>query len=235
MRNNSRSIGSLKTYDARTKLYILCMYLLMAIISWKLIPVIIFAVGGIAIVFLCRLKTALLWDMSKSACLIELIIGLLMLLFISPIYVIYIVIKLIMLTFVFNGIMACIKQVDMLDGLMRGFRMKVSPAKTIYSLVEYFPEVYSQKRRVRSALMARGVDPDSGNIFRRFWREIELAVPNHANAYNEIKDRMNTMDMRCFTSARRRSRIDEMSYNAVDYVVIAVMVILVLATIWTLF
>ncbi len=233
MHNNSRSIGALKTYDARTKLYILTAYLLMSFLGWKIIPIIIFLLSGIGIVFLSRIRINILWDMSKSAILIELVISLLCLTFLKPLMVVFIAVKLIMITLVYNSIMSCMKQVDVLDGLMIGFRLKIDATKRFYNILEYFPEVYSQKKRVRSALKARGVDPDSGNLIRRFVKETTLAVPNHRNAFVELSNRNRAMDMRSFTSARRRKRIYEMKLEVVDDIMLMLAVILIIGTVFT--
>ena len=76
MYNNNRKLGSIKTYDPRIKLYILCMYLIMCILAWKLIPVIITILSGVIIVLLSGQKLKYLWDISVSAVLIELLVSL---------------------------------------------------------------------------------------------------------------------------------------------------------------
>jgi energy-coupling factor transporter transmembrane protein EcfT len=233
MHSNSRSVGLLKTYDARTKLYIMLAYLLMFFIGWKLIPVLIFVLTGAAIIYISRLKPAILWDMSKSAVLVEILLSLILLMVVKPLLVLLVIIKLVMITFVYNSVMYCMKHVDVIDGLIGGFRLKINATRRLYSILEYFPEVYTQKKRVRSALKARGVDPDTGNIVSRFIKEILLAVPNHKNAYIELDNRNKAMDMRGFTSVRRRKRIYEMKFEVVDDIVLVLAIIMLLGTIFT--
>ena len=70
-------------------------------------------------------------------------------------------------------------------------------------------------------------------IISRFIKEILLAVPNHKNAYIELDNRNKAMDMRGFTSVRRRKRIYEMKFEVVDDIVLVLAIIMLLGTIFT--
>ena len=41
MNDKGRRLGQLKTYDSRTKLYILTGYLVITLVTWKVIPLLI--------------------------------------------------------------------------------------------------------------------------------------------------------------------------------------------------
>ena len=232
MYNNNRKLGSLKTYDPRIKLYILCMYLIMCILAWKLIPVIITILSGVIIVLLSGQKLKYLWDISVSAVLIELLVSLVFLFILKPLTLLYLILKVIMLTFVYNSVIRCFKQVELLDGLTTGFGLGAAMSRKIYTVLQFYPRLERQKKRVRNALKARGVDPDGGNILVRFKTEFMLSIPNNRNTYVESVNRETAMKMRDYTSTKRRKRVYEIKMNLVDEVVLIIGIILVLVVIY---
>ena len=232
MYNNNRKLGSLKTYDPRVKLYIMCMYLIMCIVSWKVIPVTITCLSGIIIVLLSGQKLKYLWDISVSAILIELLIALILLFVLKPLMVLFLILKVIMLTCVYNSVIRCFKQVELLDGLTTGFELGAAMSKRIYTILQFYPRLERQKKRVRNALKARGVDPDGGNILVRFKTELMLSIPNNRNTFVESINRETAMGMRDYTSTKRRKRVYEIKMNLVDEVALIIGIIFVLIVIY---
>ena len=232
MYNNNRKLGSLKTYDPRVKLYILCMYFIMCIMAWKLVPVVITIITGVIIVRLTGLKLRYLWDISSSAILIEMIIVLVFLFFLKPLVVLYLILKVMAFTFVFNSVIRCFKQVELLDGLSSGFGLGAEMSKRVYSILQFYPRLERQKKRVRNALKARGVDPDGGGMITRFKTEFMLSFPNNRNTYVESVNRETAMKLRDYTSSKRRRRVYEMKMNLIDQVILIAGIILILAIVY---
>ena len=232
MYNNNRKLGSLKTYDPRVKLYILCMYLIMCIVSWKVLPVVVTFCTGIIIVLLSGQKLKYLWDISVSAILIELLLGLVFLFILKPFTVLFLILKVIMFTFVYNSVIRCFKQVELLDGLSTGFGLGAAMSRRIYTILQFYPRFERQKKRVRNALKARGVDPDGGNILVRFKTEFMLSIPNYRNTYVESVNRQTAMKLRDYTSTKRRKMVYEIKMNLVDEVALIVGIVFVLIVIY---
>ncbi|HBZ02396.1 MAG TPA: hypothetical protein DEO83_01100 [Lachnospiraceae bacterium] len=232
MYNNNRKLGSLRTYDPRVKLYILCIYFIMCIISWKIIPVCITLAAGLIIVFLTGHKLRYLWDLSNVAILIELLIGLFLIFFLKPQIIVMLVLRVMIFTFVYNSVIRCFKQVELLDGLTSGFGLGAGMSRKVYSIMQFYPRLEKQKKRVRNALLARGVNPDEGGILTRFITDITLSIPNYQNTYDESVNREITMEMRDYTSSKRRKRVYEMKMSIVDEIVLIVGIILILAVLF---
>ncbi|MBO4864129.1 MAG: hypothetical protein J5517_07175 [Eubacterium sp.] len=232
MYNNGRKQSLIRGLDPRIKLYMICIYILMSLVTWKLIPVLIVFFAGLVLTWLCGHRIKYLWDISASAVCIELLIGLLFMFWLKPIYVLYIIMKLVSITFVFNAVIRCFKQHELLDGLISGFKLRTDTAKRVFLILQFYPSLEKQKKRVRNALKARGVDPDQGNMLTRFRTELVLSVPNYKSTYVESKRKSVAMNVRDFTSVRRRRRVTEMKLNFVDELFLIAEVVILLVAVY---
>ena len=228
MYNNNRNIGQLKTYDPRKKLYILLIYILIVLVSWKLPVFLISLLVAVIILLLCRVRPMSILVQSGEFIAVLLLMGLLLTLFTNVKAGVYFVVKTLMITFVYLAIMKNMKQIEVLDGLSLGFKMKAAAARRLSLIMDFIPMVEREKRRVRKAQMARGVESRSGNIFHRFRRELMLFVPNYRNTYIKIKRQKDVMNMRQFTSVKRRTRVHELSMTWIDEVVVIFFMIIFL-------
>ena len=140
--------------------------------------------------------------------------------------------KLVMITIVFNSVIRCIKQYELPDALYAGFKLRTDTVKNVFLILQFYPSLEKQKKRVRNALKARGVDPDDGNMLTRFRTEIALAIPNNKSTYTESKRKAVAMNVRDYTSVKRRRRVSEMKLSFVDELALIIEVVILLAAVY---
>ena len=214
-----RRLGIFKSYDPRTKLHILLMYLVLTLASWNIWSLLVSVV-------MSALLILLLWDGVQAVLgqaiellSIELLIGIICIIFLPTATGLFITFKLLIFTIVYLLIMRSMKQGELLDGLAEGFGLRAKTAKTMMLMLDFLPKIYREKKRGRKAQRARGVDPDSGNIIDRFRENMLLAIPNIKYAYTRTLRQSESMKKRQYLSVIRRNSIYEMKLNWVDKVI----------------
>lgn len=229
MHNNSRRLGQLKTYDSRTKLYILTGYLVITLISWKVIPLLISFAMMLLILFLSKVSFQKLAVSSLSAIAIELVIGLILELAVSVKWGLYATFKMLTFTLVFNAIVYTMDQAAVLDALGKGFHLNAVWSKRISIYLNFFPRLYKERQRAVKAQKARGIRGTDIGVRTIVHRQIILTIPNIKSTYIRSKRQSMAMETRGYTSVKRRNSISEMKYTWVDDLVLIVMIIMILA------
>ena len=231
MSNNSRKLGQLKTYDSRTKLYILTGFLVMTLVTWKVIPLLISFFAMLLILFLSKVRFNKIALSSLSAFALELVIGLILELAVSVKWGLYITFKMLTFTLVFNAIVYTMDQASVLDALSKGFGLSAKWSKRMSIMLNFCPRLYKERQRAVKAQKARGIS-DTGINFRTLVRrQMILTVPNLKSAYIRSRRQSRAMETRGYTSVKRRSPIVPMAYTWVDDLALIVLMIFVLASV----
>ncbi len=233
MYNNRRRIDLLKTYDPRTKLHISLMFLISVLVSWKLIPVLISTLFAFFLILLSRVRLSSIASSAIGLILLEVVLGIVLVIILPFQIGLYILLKLVSLTWVYLAVRSTMKQGEGLDAMAVGFGMRAATTRKIYLFLDFPEKVIREKRRARAAQRARGVDP-GGNVFSRFHKELLLAIPNISSAVIRTKWQSEAMDKMGYQSTKRRRPFQTMQINAVDKVASIFFMILMLACIITM-
>ena len=231
MNDKGRRLGQLKTYDSRTKLYILTGYLVITLVTWKVIPLLISFVMMLLILFLSKVSFRKIALTSLSAIALELVIGLVLELLVSAKWGLYVTFKMLCFTMVFNAIVYTMDQAAVLDALSKGFGLDAKWSKRISIMLNFFPRLYKERQRAVKAQKARGISDVSVNVRTLIHRQVILTIPNLRSAYIRSKRQSMAMETRGYTSVKRRSPIVELKYTWVDDTVLIIMVIMILAAV----
>lgn len=231
MHHNSRRIGALRTYDPRTKLHILLMYLIMCLVSWKIFPVLICALMGGILIYITRENLHKVASNAIGLLILELVIGVIVIVA-APVRIgLYFTLKLYLYTIVSLLIVSGMKQAELLDGLAEGFGLRAKTARMLMLILDYLPKLYREKKRGRLAQRARGVDPESGNILDQFRKEILLTIPNLKYAFARSKSQYEAMNKKQYVSVIKRNSVVEMKLTWVDKVAACGFMFLMLSSI----
>ena len=231
MHHNSRRIGVLRTYDPRTKLHILLMYLIACLVSWKLFPVLICALMGGILIYIMRENFQKVVSNAFGLLALELVVGLIVII-VAPVKIgLYFTLKLYMYTLVSLLIVSGMKQAEMLDGLAEGFGLRAKTARMLMLILDYLPKLYREKKRGRLAQRARGVDTESGNMLEQFRKELLLTIPDLKYAFARSRSQYEAMNKKQYVSVIKRNRVVEMKLTWVDKVAACGFMFLMLASI----
>ena len=100
--------------------------------------------------------------------------------------------------------------------------------------LRFIPTLIEETDKIISAQKARGADFETGSIFSRAKALIPILVPLFISAFRRADELAVAMECRCYHGGEGRTRLKELSYRRVDYIVligglIFVAVIIVLA------
>ena len=100
--------------------------------------------------------------------------------------------------------------------------------------LRFIPTLIEETDKIISAQKARGADFETGSIFARAKALIPVLVPLFISSFRRADELAVAMECRCYHGGEGRTRLKELSYRRVDYVVligglIFVAVIIVLA------
>ena len=100
--------------------------------------------------------------------------------------------------------------------------------------LRFIPTLIEETDKIINAQKARGADFETGSIFARAKALIPVLVPLFISSFRRADELAVAMECRCYHGGEGRTRLKELSYRPVDYVVLAgglifVAVIIVLA------
>ena len=100
--------------------------------------------------------------------------------------------------------------------------------------LRFIPTLIEETDKIISAQKARGADFETGSIFSRAKALIPILVPLFISSFRRADELAVAMECRCYHGGEGRTRLKELSYRRVDYIVligglIFVAVIIVLA------
>ena len=231
MHNNSRRIGQLKTYDPRTKLYLLLGYLIITLVSWEIIPLLINVFLAVILIFISRVSFQRIAVGSLSAFAMELVAGLIFIFATSVKTGLYITLKLLLFTLVFNAIINTLDQAGIIDGLSKGFGLGAKASKRVSIALYFFPRIYKERLHGVRAQKARGIRNDGSRLRGGARKEVLLTIPNIKSAVIRSTRQSTAMQSRGYTSVKRRNAINTLAFTWVDDIVLLFMVLLIMVSI----
>ena len=231
MRNYSRKIGTLASYDPRTKIYILILYLLITCISWNNYSLMLNAAVALGIYALSEDTLASIFRVSKVFVALEVVTGLIFSIVISAKFGIILTVKLVFLTIIFVAVSRSIRQHELLEVFAKGFKMNAGTSKKLSIFFSFLPHYSREKKRVILAQKARGISPDEGSMLERFRKDSMLSAANLKNTYIKSTRQNDAFDMRQYTSVKRRKSISPLQFTWVDDIIILIMVLLLLVAV----
>ena len=226
-----RKLGSLKSYDPRTKLYLIVLLTAIMAVGWKWQVMVIGVAMAFVLIAIIEVDiTAILrsyLNIVASAILVSAIVSFTVSIKIGA----FTAIKLLLLIIVAGGISKTMKQAEVLDALSQGFGFGAGASKRLSAILTFLPHVGREKARVRMAQRARGVNPYEGNIISRFRKDLMLAIPNYKCTYIKTKRQLVAMEMHQYTSTKRRSRVQSLKFMWVDELMLILYIIMLLVSV----
>lgn len=226
-----RKLGSLKSYDPRTKLYLIVLLTAIMAVGWKWQVMVIGVAMAFVLIAIIEVDiTAILrsyLNIVAAAILVSAIVSFTVSIKIGA----FTAIKLLLLIIVAGGISKTMKQAEVLDALSQGFGFGAGASKRLSAILTFLPHVGREKARVRMAQRARGVNPYEGNIISRFRKDLMLAIPNYKCTYIKTKRQLVAMEMHQYTSTKRRSRVQSLKFMWVDELMLILYIIMLLVSV----
>ena len=87
--------------------------------------------------------------------------------------------------------------------------------------LRFIPTLIDETDKIMSAQRARGADFDSGNLIQKARSLVPLLVPLFISSFRRADELAVAMECRCYHGGEGRTRLKELSYRRVDYVVLA--------------
>lgn len=115
---------------------------------------------------------------------------------------------------------------------LKKMRVPVHDLSMMMSIaLRFIPNLIEETDKIMSAQKARGADFESGSFVRRAKALIPLLVPLFISALRRADELADAMDCRCYHGGEGRTKMTQLDYDKVDYLVIvyvAVIMVLVL-------
>ncbi len=92
--------------------------------------------------------------------------------------------------------------------------------------LRFIPTLIEETDKIMSAQKARGADFESGNLFRRAKALLPILVPLFISALRRADELADAMDCRCYQGGEGRTKLNELKYRKVDFLVIVWMILL---------
>ncbi len=116
---------------------------------------------------------------------------------------------------------------DIADGLEALFKplkkigIPVSELALMMSIsLRFIPLLQSEVERIAKAQMARGVELDRGNIFKRMYNYIPILIPLFLSSFRRAEELAIAMEARCFRGGEGRTKLRELKIKVNDYIYI---------------
>ncbi|HCO18100.1 MAG TPA: transporter [Tissierellales bacterium] len=113
---------------------------------------------------------------------------------------------------------------DGIERLLSPFKKIGLPAHELAMMMtialRFIPTLLEETDKIMKAQMARGADFESGNIINRARNLVPLLVPLFINAFRRADDLATAMEARCYRGGDGRTRLNELSFKNMDYVVL---------------
>ncbi len=116
---------------------------------------------------------------------------------------------------------------DIADGLEALFKplkkigVPVSELALMMSIsLRFIPLLQSEVERIAKAQMARGIELDKGNIFKRMYNYIPILIPLFLSSFRRAEELAIAMEARCFRGGEGRTKLRELKIKRDDYIYI---------------
>ncbi len=92
--------------------------------------------------------------------------------------------------------------------------------------LRFIPTLIEETDKIMSAQKARGADFETGNIIRRAKALVPILVPLFISAFRRADELAVAMECRCYRGSAGRTRLHTLKMQRVDYIAMAVAVVL---------
>jgi energy-coupling factor transport system permease protein len=120
---------------------------------------------------------------------------------------------------------------DAIESLLSPLKRIKFPAHELAMMMtialRYIPILIEETDRIMSAQKARGATLDSGGLIKRAKALIPIMVPLFVSAFKHANELAMAMECRCYTGGEGRTRLRQLRTTGVDYVAVAVMILLI--------
>lgn len=117
---------------------------------------------------------------------------------------------------------------DGIEALLAPFKKIGLPAHELAMMMtialRFIPTLLEETDKIMKAQQARGADFESGNLFNRAKALVPILVPLFISAFRIAQDLAMAMEARCYGSARKRTRMNEMKMGSRDVVSIILLI-----------
>ena len=145
------------------------------------------------------------------------------------------IVLLIMGSFLLTYTTSPISLTDALDSLLSPLKKLHFPVHELTLMMSlalrFIPTLIEETDKIMSAQKARGADFESGNIFRRAKALVPILVPLFISAFRRADELATAMESRCYHGGEGRTALYVLRYRTMDYVALALFVLLVAAVI----
>ena len=94
--------------------------------------------------------------------------------------------------------------------------------------LRFVPTLLSETERIMKAQQARGADFSSGSIRQRLQAIVPILVPLCLSAFRRADELAMAMEARCYRGGEGRTQLKQLRVSAIDYVCIAVFLVMLL-------
>lgn len=120
---------------------------------------------------------------------------------------------------------------DLSDGLakamrpLKRIRIPVDDIAVMISIsIRFIPILTEEADRIRQAQMARGMDPNEGNLIIRAKKLTAIFVPLFVSSIRRALDLALALEARCYQGGDRRTRMHPLCYQKKDYVAYLILI-----------
>lgn len=146
---------------------------------------------------------------------------------------IFVGIRLVLLIFGSSLLTLTTKPINLTDGIesiLKPFEKIGVPSHELAMMMSialrFIPTLLEETDKIMKAQMARGADFETGNVFKRAKAIVPLLVPLFVSAFRIALDLAMAMEARCYRGGYNRTRLNQAVMSSVDYVAIAVFIII---------
>lgn len=126
-----------------------------------------------------------------------------------------------------------LKLTDAMESLLSPFKRLGLPAHELAMMMtialRFVPTLIEETDKIMKAQASRGADFTTGSVFKRLQSMVPVLVPLFLSAFRRADDLAMAMEARCYRGGQGRTHMKVLHITNLDYLVIAVFVILTAA------
>lgn len=104
-------------------------------------------------------------------------------------------------------------------GFLSRFKVPVSEFAMMMTIaLRFIPTLLDEADKIIKAQISRGADLENGNIFKKIRAYIPIVIPLIINAITRAIDLATAMEVRCYNSENKRTKMKELCYTKNDLV-----------------
>jgi energy-coupling factor transport system permease protein len=116
-----------------------------------------------------------------------------------------------------DGLEALLSPLKRLNVPVHVFAMMMSIA------LRFIPTLVEETEKIMNAQKSRGADFESGGLIKRARALIPLLIPLFVSAFTRAEELATAMECRCYRGDKNRTKLIKLSYRASDFIMMAVL------------